>query len=87
MVDAGDVVSTDLKGAGHRLALLELPVDADLVPEYDKARMLYEALHQAILRGDVLSAHTVGRGGHCGGGHDDGFGQPRRREPDGCAGR
>ena len=63
MVDAGDVVSTDLKGAGHRLALLELPVDADLVPEYDKALMLYEALHQAILRGDVLSAHTVGRGG------------------------
>ncbi|MBS5680289.1 MAG: phosphoribosylformylglycinamidine synthase [Clostridiales bacterium] len=63
MVDAGDVVSTDLKGAGHRLALLELPVDAGLVPEYDKARMLYEALHQAILRGDVLSAHTVGRGG------------------------
>ena len=63
MVDAGDVVSTDLKGAGHRLALLELPVDADLVPEYDKALMLYEALHQAILHGDVLSAHTVGRGG------------------------
>ena len=25
--------------------------------------MLYESLHQAILRGDVLSAHTVGRGG------------------------
>ena len=33
------------------------------MPEYDKALMLYESLHQAILRGDVLSAHTVGRGG------------------------
>ena len=52
------------KGAeGHRLALLTLPVDDALVPEYDKALMLYESLHQAILRGDVLSAHTVGRGG------------------------
>ena len=64
MVDARNVVSTDLKGAdGHRLALLTLPVDDALVPEYDKALMLYESLHQAILRGDVLSAHTVGRGG------------------------
>ena len=64
MVDARSVVSTDLKGAdGHRLALLTLPVDDALVPEYDKALMLYESLHQAILRGDVLSAHTVGRGG------------------------
>ena len=63
MVDARDVVSTDLKGAGHRLALLTLPTDDALVPEYDKALMLYESLHQAILRGDVLSAHTVGRGG------------------------
>ena len=63
MVDARDVVSTDLKGAGHRLALLTLPTDDALVPEYGKALMLYESLHQAILRGDVLSAHTVGRGG------------------------
>lgn len=63
MVDARDVVSTDLKGAGHRLALLTLPTDDALVPEYDKALMLYESLHQAIRRGDVLSAHTVGRGG------------------------
>ena len=64
MVDARNVVSTDLKGAEeHRLALLTLPVDDALVPEYDKALMLYESLHQAILRGDVLSAHTVGRGG------------------------
>lgn len=63
MVDARDIVSTDLKGAGHRLALLTLPTDDALVPEYDKALMLYESLHQAILRGDVLSAHTVGRGG------------------------
>ena len=41
MVDARNVVSTDLKGAeGHRLALLTLPVDDALVPEYDKALML-----------------------------------------------
>ena len=48
---------------GALTALLTLPVDDALVPEYDKALMLYESLHQAILRGDVLSAHTVGRGG------------------------
>ena len=62
-VDAGNVISTDFKGPDHRIALLQLPVDEALVPEYDKALMLYASLHQAILRGDVLSAHTVGRGG------------------------
>ena len=62
-VEAGHIISTDLKGPGHRLAMLLLPADAHLVPEYDKALMLYESLHQAIVRGDVLSAHTVGRGG------------------------
>ena len=62
-VDAAHVVSTDFKGADHRVALLQLPVDEALVPQYDKALMLYESLHQAIVRGDVLSAHTVGRGG------------------------
>ena len=62
-VEAKNVISTDFKGADHRIALLQLPVDEALVPEYDKALMLYESLHQAILRGDVLSAHTVGRGG------------------------
>ena len=62
-VDAGRVISTDFKGADHRVALLSLPVDEALVPQYDKALMLYESLHQAILRGDVIAAHTVGRGG------------------------
>ena len=62
-VEAKNVISTDFKGADHRVALLRLPVDEALVPQYDKALMLYESLHQAILRGDVLSAHTVGRGG------------------------
>ncbi len=62
-VEASDVVSTDLKGAGHKLVLLTLPVDEQLVPEYNKALMLYESLHQAILRGDILATHTVGRGG------------------------
>ena len=62
-VDANHIISTDFKGAGNRIALLRLPMDEHLVPEYDKALMLYESLHQAILRGDVLSAHTVGRGG------------------------
>ena len=62
-VDAGRVISTDFKGADHRVALLSLPVDEALIPQYDKALMLYESLHQAILRGDVIAAHTVGRGG------------------------
>ncbi len=62
-VDASRVISTDFKGADHRIALLTLPVDEALVPQYDKALMLYESLHQAIGRGEVLAAHTVGRGG------------------------
>ena len=62
-VEAKNVISTDFKGGDHRIALLRLPVDAHLVPEYDKALMRYDLLRQAIERGDVLSAHTVGRGG------------------------
>ena len=62
-VEAKHVISTDFKGADHRVVLLRLPVDEQLVPEYDKALMLYESMHQAIVRGDVIAAHTVGRGG------------------------
>ena len=62
-VDASHIISTDFKGGDHRVALLRLPVDAQLLPEYDKALMRYDLLRQAIERGDVLAAHTVGRGG------------------------
>ena len=62
-VEAGHIISTDFKGGDHRIALLRLPMDAHLLPEYDSALMRYDLLRQAIERGDVLSAHTVGRGG------------------------
>ena len=68
MVDARDVVSTDLKGAGHRLALLTLPTDDALVPEYDKALMLYESLHQAILATAMSSQRAHGWSGRHRGG-------------------
>ena len=62
-VEAKNIISTDFKGGDHRIALLRLPVDSHLLPEYDKALMRYDLLRQAIERGDVLAAHTVGRGG------------------------
>ena len=62
-VEAKHIISTDFKGGDHRIALLRLPVDEYLVPEYDKALMRYDLLRQAIENGDVLAAHTVGRGG------------------------
>jgi len=62
-VEAENVISTDFKGGDHRIALLRLPMDDALLPEYDKALMRYDLLRQAIEAGDVLSAHTVGRGG------------------------
>ncbi len=62
-VEAKHIISTDFKGGDHRIALLRLPVDEQLVPVYEKALMRYDLLRQAIEAGDVLSAHTVGRGG------------------------
>ena len=62
-VEAKNIISTDFKGGDHRIALLRLPVDEQLVPVYEKALMRYDLLRQAIEAGDVLSAHTVGRGG------------------------
>ena len=62
-VEAKNIISTDFKGGDHRVALLRLPMDEALLPEYDKALMRYDLLRRAIEAGDVLSAHTVGRGG------------------------
>ncbi|MBQ7785769.1 MAG: phosphoribosylformylglycinamidine synthase [Clostridia bacterium] len=62
-VEAKHIISTDFKAGDHRIALLRLPVDEHLVPLYDQALMRYDLLRQAIENGDVLAAHTVGRGG------------------------
>ena len=62
-VEAKNIISTDFKGGDHRIALLRMPMDDAFLPEYDKALMRYDLLRLAIEAGDVLSAHTVGRGG------------------------
>ncbi len=57
------VVTPELKGANHVLARLAVPRDAALLPDYGKLRAAYDAVHVAMRKRQILSAHTVGHGG------------------------
>lgn len=79
VLNAGDVISGELKSAGHKLALLRCPMTAALLPDAQALLSLYDELHALVQAGKVVAAHTVGRGGVGGSRHDDGAGQPHRR--------
>ena len=61
--DVHHVVSTELKGAGSRLMLLDVKEDQYGMPVYDDVMAQYAALRKAILAGQVKSSFVVGFGG------------------------
>ena len=61
--DIKHVVTPELKKAGNYLYLLEVKPDAMDMPDYRRLLSVYGALHQAIVKGAVKSAYTVGFGG------------------------
>ena len=63
VLNAGDVISGELKSAGHKLALLRCPMTDALLPDAQALLSLYDELHALVQAGKVVAAHTVGRGG------------------------
>ena len=63
MVDAKQVISTDLKGAGHNLYLVRHTPDACYMPDTEQLKRNFNFVSDAIAEGKVLSAWAVGMGG------------------------
>lgn len=56
---ADKVISQEFKKAGSDLVLFRLETDENQLPDYDKLKAMYEAVHAAIESGKVLSATAV----------------------------
>ncbi|MBQ9329311.1 MAG: phosphoribosylformylglycinamidine synthase [Solobacterium sp.] len=63
VADAGKVVSTEFKGAGHPVILLTPDVDEYGLPLYQSVNTIFAEVEQLIANGSVLSARTLERGG------------------------
>jgi phosphoribosylformylglycinamidine synthase len=62
-VDAGDIVSPELKGPGSRILLLDIRRDADMLPDFDDVKEKYALLRQAVAGKKIHAAYAVDRGG------------------------
>ena len=62
-VHAGQVISTDLKKAGHRLYLLQHKPLANFMPDTDQLKRLWSETTKAIRAGRIVSAYAIGFGG------------------------
>jgi len=63
LVKADDVISSELKGPGHDLVLLELSRTAEELPDWQALEALYGGLGRRVREGQVLAARTVGMEG------------------------
>ncbi|NMA82510.1 MAG: phosphoribosylformylglycinamidine synthase [Epulopiscium sp.] len=63
VVDVEQVISPDLKEAGHTLVYLPVLRDEWEMPKWEELKSLYGAVNQGIKKGKIVSAHTVGGGG------------------------
>ena len=59
----GDVVSTEFKGAGHRVIALQPTYIDALLPDFGSQRAVYEVAESLMAQGKVLAAATPGFGG------------------------
>ncbi len=63
MVDAKQVISTDLKGAGHHLYLIRHTPDGCYMPDTEQLKRNFNFVSDAIEQGKVLAGWSVGMGG------------------------
>lgn len=61
--DVRNTVSADFKKPGSRVVLVKIKKDENNIPDFDDIKNKYSKIHDEILKGSVLSAHTVGYGG------------------------
>ncbi len=61
--DMRQVCSGEWKQAGSTLALISIPTDSDELPDYQAFLRNCDLVHEGLLNGNILSAHTLSRGG------------------------
>ncbi len=62
-VDARNVISTDLKGAGHNLYLIRHTPRENSMPDTDQLKRNFSYVSDAVMEGRILAAWSVGFGG------------------------
>ena len=63
IVDSRHVISPDFKKANHGIYLVKHRPLANKMPDTEGLKMAYDALHQEIASGNVVSAYAIGMGG------------------------
>jgi len=58
-----NILSPEFKKTGNKVLLVKIKKDENNFPDYEDIKTKYEAIHDAVVSGNVLSAHTVGHGG------------------------
>ena len=62
--DIGDIITPELKAAGHKLAVLKISRDENMLPDLKAAMAGFKTLNGEIKKGNVISAYVVGEGGY-----------------------
>jgi phosphoribosylformylglycinamidine synthase len=63
VTDANDIVSAELKSAGHSLVLIPAPKDENYLPDFARFKENMHAVHLLAKAGKIHSANVVGNGG------------------------
>lgn len=58
-----NIISPEFKKAGSNVLLVKINKDENNIPDFEDVKIKYSAIHDAIIKGQILSAHTVGHGG------------------------
>lgn len=58
-----NIISPEFKRAGNKVSLVRIKKDENNIPDFEDIKLKFERIHQAISKGKILSAHTVGHGG------------------------
>lgn len=58
-----NIISPEFKKPGSKIVLVKINKDENNLPDYEDIKLKYTAIHDAVISGNVLSAHTVSYGG------------------------
>ncbi len=61
--DIKNVISPEFKKADSKVILVKIKKDENYIPDFEDIKNKYSKIHELVLSGKVLSAHTVGYGG------------------------
>ncbi len=56
-------LSPELKKVGSIISLVEVPCDADLLPDFEKLKQIAASFYQLNTEGHIISLHHIGRAG------------------------